>query len=113
MRGLLTDKDIEAVFRTIQACLSTEPWAEFWAALALPVFDFSQVGLPARASDAAVWRFCQVEQLVLVTANRNEESPDSLEATIMRENQVDSLPVLTVANAQRLLHSAAYVTQVT
>jgi hypothetical protein len=55
-----------------------------------------------------VWRTCQREGLVLVTANRNQRGPDSLESVIQSENQPDSLPVVTIADANRLLRDRAY-----
>ncbi len=39
----------------------------------------------------------------MITGNRNDDGADSLEATIRNENQTDSLPVITVANADRVL----------
>lgn len=46
---------------------------------------------------------CQHKELVLITANRNHDGEDSLEATIRRENTPHSLPVLTLADADRIL----------
>jgi hypothetical protein len=43
-----------------------------------------------------------------VTGNRNDDGPDSLEATIRNENQPDSLPVITIANTERVLKHRQY-----
>jgi len=50
--------------------------------LAFDAFSFADVGLRFNASDREVWMVCQSEKIVLITANRNDEGPDSLEATI-------------------------------
>jgi hypothetical protein len=47
-------------------------------------------------------------QLVLVTGNRNDDGPDSLEAVIRNENQLDSLPVITIADPDRMLRDRLY-----
>jgi hypothetical protein len=70
------------------------------------------LGLPDDAPDSEVWELCQREQLVLVTANRNAEGDDSLEATMRARNTPDSLPVLTVADARRVRSSKEYAEQV-
>ena len=73
---------------------------------------FADVGLSRDAKDVEVWRLCQERQLLLVTANRNKEGDDSLEATIQTENTATSLPVLTLADAEKIRHSRTYAEQV-
>jgi hypothetical protein len=51
---------------------------------------------------------CQKEQLVLVTGNRNADNPDSLEPVIRTENQANSLPIVTLANPQRIIRDRIY-----
>jgi hypothetical protein len=53
-----------------------------------------------------VWETCQAHEIVLVTGNRNHDSPDSLEATIYRLNQADSLPVITISKPKDVEHRA-------
>ena len=47
-----------------------------------------------------------------MTANRNLESEDALEATIRREGTGPSLPVFTFAEADRVYQSAPYLDEV-
>jgi hypothetical protein len=72
------------------------------------VEKFPALGLSDDATDAVIWRTGQREGLVLVTANRNRRGPDSLETVMQSENQPDSLPVVTIANANRLLRDRVY-----
>ena len=70
--------------------------------------SFADLGLPPDASDREVCEVCQHEQVVLVTANRNDAGPESLEATIQHQNTPQCLPVFTLANDQRVLRNRQY-----
>lgn len=112
MRGIVADANIEGhVERLVDHLLATS-WAEFWDHLGITLELFADIGLAGAAPDSEVWRTCQREQLVLITANRNNDGPDSLEATILAENTPESLPVLTIADAERVLHSREYAERV-
>jgi hypothetical protein len=63
---------------------------------------FSQVGLPEDSDDRTAWRFAQQNAMVLLTANRNRKGEDSLEQTIIEENDLLSLPVITISSVDRL-----------
>lgn len=45
---------------------------------------FLEIGLPADSNDRVVWQFDQANCMLLLTANRNAKSEDSLEQ-VMRE----------------------------
>jgi hypothetical protein len=89
-----------------------EPWAEFWAHLHLQTLALQDIGLLPDASDLVVWQTCQREELALVTANRNQESPDSLETAIRTLNTPTSLSVFTLADPDRILQERAYAERV-
>jgi hypothetical protein len=97
------DGHVEVLLRVL-----LDEWIEFWNSLELTVVTFEELGLEARANDAELWSTCQREQVVLITNNRNAEGPDSLEMVIRSENQADSLPVFTLANADRILADSSY-----
>lgn len=40
--------------------------------------------------------------MILLTANRNMEGEDSLEQVLRKENALNSLPVITIGNVERL-----------
>jgi hypothetical protein len=50
--------------------------------------------------------------MVLITANRNSEGEDSLERASQRLNRPDSLPVLTLADPDRVLADREYAEKV-
>jgi hypothetical protein len=112
MKGILTDINVQGQVRILMAILLGESWRDFWALVNLPLRTFRDLGLSPDASDAAVWQLCRQEQLVLITGNRNAEGPDSLEATLRARNTPDTLPVFTIADPQRVLHSREYAERV-
>jgi hypothetical protein len=77
----------------------------------IPV-SLADLGLQPDASDRAVWEAWQREQIILITANRTDAGPDSLEATIQQHNTPASLSVFTLANEQRVLRDRLYAAAV-
>jgi hypothetical protein len=108
VKGILADVHMgcaaEAIFREIQS----PSWIELWQYLRLVVMQFDDVGLTATSTDLEIWQKCQLEELVLLTNNRNEHSVDSLEATIRLYNTAESLPVFTVGDFGRLRKNRTY-----
>ena len=47
-------------------------------------------------------------QMILLTANRSMKDEDSLEQVMREENTQDSLPVVTIGNADRVLNDSTY-----
>ena len=62
--------------------------------------------------DSLIWETCQKEELVLITENRNDDDPDSLESTIQARNTATSLPVFTIANIPHLRTSREYADRI-
>ncbi|MEM6840208.1 MAG: ACP S-malonyltransferase [Cyanobacteria bacterium P01_H01_bin.121] len=69
---------------------------------------FDQVSLSIESDDRVVWRLVQEKQMILLTANRSMKGKDSLEQVMREENTSESLPVITVSNADRLLNNSEY-----
>jgi len=64
---------------------------------------FAEMDLSINSDDRTVWRLAQENQMILLTANHSMEGKDSLEQVLREENTSESLPVITVSNADRLL----------
>ena len=108
VNGILADANCEGQL-TLLLRLFQEGWRrDVWEALSLTPVSFADLGLQADASDRDVWEACQRARVVLLTANRNDEGPESLEATIQQHNTTESLPVFTLANDQRVLRDRSY-----
>ena len=69
---------------------------------------FDEIDLSNDSDDRIVWRLAQEKQMILLTANRSMKGKDSLEQVMREENTSESLPVVTVSNADRLLNDSEY-----
>jgi hypothetical protein len=112
MRGILADINVVAQVEALVFIWTSDTWRELWLDLGLVLETFPTLGLSYDAPDALIWRTCQRKELVLITGNRNRRGPDSFEATIQAENQPDSLPVVTIANTDRVVRDRLYSEQV-
>jgi len=112
VRGIVADVNIEGHVARLFDVMHIAGWEDFWRALGLVLETFADLELEAATADSVVWRTCQQEQLILITANRNNDGPDSLEATIQAENTADSLPVLTIGVADEIMVSSDYAKRV-
>ena len=80
--------------------ITSEGWLE---TLPIRFITFDEVELPIISSDREVWRFAQENQMILLTANRSMKGEDSLEQVIREECLSTSLPVVTLANIDRII----------
>jgi hypothetical protein len=108
MRGVLADHNVEGILEALGYIWFSDTWREIFVQLNLSIEYFDSVGLSPDSADSVVWKTCQEERLVLITANRNADGPESLEAVIRNETQPDSLPVFTLADPQRILQDRVY-----
>ncbi len=112
MVTLLVDANLDGHAELLEMRLSTDFWRELRDHLDIRFIHFEQAGLDRTAKDDVVWRLCQQQGYYLLTANRNLESEDALEATIRREGTAQSLPVFTFADADRVYQSSVYLDKV-
>jgi hypothetical protein len=112
MPTIMADHDSEGHLQVLLRLLTGAEWYAFWTALDVRVETFARLGLSINTPDADIWRHCQQQGIVLLTGNRNEDGPTSLEATIRVYNTPMSLPVLTISAPQRLLNNRAYAQRV-
>jgi hypothetical protein len=112
VKGILADANITGHVEHLAQLMQTGSWAAFWQDLNLVLRRFADVGLSADSADLDIWQCCQAQELLLITDNRNDDSPDSLEAVIRKHNTAQSLPVFTVADVDKLRTSRAYAERV-
>ncbi|MCI0641973.1 MAG: hypothetical protein L0Y72_28715 [Gemmataceae bacterium] len=112
MKGILADINIQGQVNLLVRIMQADPWKLFWDDLSLKYASFADLGLADKASDSLVWETCQLQEFVLVTDNRNQKTPDSLEATIRAKNTNSSSPVFTIANVPHLSDSRQYAERV-
>jgi hypothetical protein len=112
VQAILADNNIQRHVAALIAILESESWREFWSPLNLRLRTFRDLELPPTVSDAQLWQLCQDQEIILLTANRNADGPESLEVTLRNCNQPESLPVFTIADPERVLHSKEHAERV-
>jgi hypothetical protein len=112
MPAIMADHDIEGQMQILLRWLNSAEWRVLWTELAVRIESFASVGLPINTPDAELWRLCQTRQIILLTGNRNQDGPESLEAVIQGANTPASLPVLTIGEPQRIFRDSAYMRRV-
>jgi hypothetical protein len=110
MPAIMADHDIEGQMQVILHLLLSREWRAVWTELAMSVESFVTLSISPDISDAALWQFCQTQQIILLTANRNREGPESLEAIIRAGNQVPIKTSQASAKALHLLTSKRIIT---
>jgi hypothetical protein len=110
---LLADVNIEGHVARLVSLMRSDNWRDIWDDLVIRSLTFRDVGLSTDDADARVWQVCQQRELYLLTNNRNDDGPDSLEATIRKHNTETSLPVFTISDADRIYKSQEYAERVT
>jgi predicted nuclease of predicted toxin-antitoxin system len=106
--GILADVNIEGHVDYLIDLATSDEWIEFWQFLGLTYARFADLGLREEASDVEIWRVCQEKGYVLITGNRNDDDADSLESTIRTSGTPASLPVLTLADPERVRRDRQY-----
>jgi hypothetical protein len=69
---------------------------------------FGELQLPRDLDDRSLWNRCQQDGWVLFTENRNNDGPNSLQATLTDSWQVGHLPVLKLSNKGKFEHDRSY-----
>lgn len=112
MLKIVSDADIEGHVDNLVALIRRSEWSEYWKALDIELCRFEDFSLGQNANDRTVWNAVQKNHAVLITANRNEDDENSLQATINDSNQLWSLPVITISKVQRISIDRAYADRV-
>lgn len=103
MIRIMSDNDVLGQVGRLMDICQAPPWAELWHDLECTFCTFDDFALPNDAADAVIWRTWQDNEIILITGNRNADDPESLETTIGHQNTANSLPVLTLADPERVL----------
>ncbi len=108
MFRLLADNDVRGHLEVLSRHLEGNEWCELWHSLGTRITTFEELGLKPNTPDAELWKTCQAEQLILITGNRKDEGPESLEGALRASGSGSSLPVVTIGEPARVLRSRTY-----
>ena len=112
MRGLLADVNVQGHLPYLKRLIDGLGLLEILADIEITLETFPDHGLPRHMNDRDLWNYCQANELVLFTENRNHEDQNPLNATIQDSWRAGHLPVLTLANKEKFENSAIYATGV-
>lgn len=101
----LIDHNFKGHARVLLGSIASQGWLDF---VQIRFVMFEEVGLSIDSNDRVVWRLAQQNQMILLTANRSMKDEDSLEQVMREENTPNSLPVVTIGNADRVLNDSIY-----
>jgi hypothetical protein len=101
----LVDHNFKGHARILLGSIASQGWLSF---VPIRFVMFEEVGLSIDSNDRVVWRVAQENQMILLTANRSMKDEDSLEQVMREENTQNSLPVVTIGNADRVLNDSSY-----
>jgi hypothetical protein len=112
MPGLLADVNVQGHLPYLERLIEGLGLLEILRELGLTLTTFPDLGLDRGLDDRSLWNYCQANDWVLFTDNRNYDDENSLEATIQDFWREGHLPILTLANKAKFENSAAYATKV-
>lgn len=103
--NLLVDHNLGGHAEILLGNIASQGWLEL---LPIRFVTFKEISLPIDSNDRTVWQLAQANQMILLTANRSMKGEDSLEQVLREENTVESFPVITIGDADRLLADRVY-----
>jgi hypothetical protein len=108
MRGLLADVNVQGHLPYLRHLLEVLGLWIVLVELNIGLVTFRDLQLPLDLDDRRLWNRCQQDGWVLFTENRNNDGPDSLQATLTDSWQLGHLPVLTLSNKGKFERDRSY-----
>lgn len=112
MLELVPDVNIEGHVRLIVSVMRSDDWIDFWNDLELQIRTFSQLGLAENSPDDLVWRATAGSDAILITGNRNDDVPNSLESMLRSPEAHSKYPVITLSDPERIKYDREYLHRV-
>lgn len=112
MLELLPDVNIQGQFGILERIMTSPDWRYFWDGLQCVSLSFAQVGLVPKAKDDAIWKVIRERDAILITGNRNSDGPKSLGAMINLPESIHAMPVMTIADPERIRRDRTYAHKV-
>ncbi len=101
----LIDHNLRGHALVFFGAIASQGWLDI---VPIQFVTFDEINLSMDSDDRVVWRLAQENQMILLTANRSMKGKDSLEQVMHEESTPESLPIITVSNADRLLNDSEY-----
>jgi hypothetical protein len=101
----LVDHNLEGHALLLSGNIASFGWLDL---LPIRFITFEEIELSITSNDRTVWQVAQINQMILLTANRSMRGKNSLEQVMREENTFTSLPVVTIGDADRVLTDPDY-----
>ena len=85
----LIDQNLEGYAEILLGAIASKGWLDL---LQIKFITFAEIELPPDSTDRVLWRYAQLHNMILMTANRRMKGQDSLEQVMREENNSTSLP---------------------
>ena len=112
MQKIMADHNVEGHLQVLITIWSSPDWDDLWTGLSCEIESFERLAIATDVADTELWEVCQQNEIVLVTGNRNADGEESLEVAITHFGTPASLPVLTIADPDRLMRDRDYAERV-
>jgi hypothetical protein len=103
--NFLVDHNLRGHAVLLSGSILNGGWLD-WVPIRFVTFD--EMSLPINSDDREVWQLAQLNQMILLTANRSMKGENSLEQVMREEITSASLPVITIGDPDRLLSEPEY-----
>jgi len=104
---ILADNDVGGAVTALRRMFESDEFCVSAEALDVQFIEFEELRLPRDASDRQVWQASQEAGAIPITGNR-ASGDQSLENTIQEHGHTDSLPIVTLADRQRVIRDRSY-----
>jgi hypothetical protein len=108
MQGLLADVNVQGFLPYICDLLAARGLLPMLIEQQIQFKTFKDLQIDPNLDDRSLWKLCQRDGWVLFTEDRNDDGPDSLQATITELWREGDLPIVTLSNKSRLRRDRSY-----
>jgi hypothetical protein len=106
---VVSDNDVRGAVSALRRVLESDDWSDLSRSLDIRFVQLVDIGLAPDSSDREIWTFCQAGDMILITGNRTRgDETESLDYVIEELGNDDSLPVITVADRDRVVSDRDY-----
>jgi hypothetical protein len=106
---VVSDNDVRGAVAALRRIVESDDWSDVSKSLDIQFMQLADVGLAADSPDREIWTVCQARDMILLTGNRTRgDQSESLDYVIEELGNDNSLPVITIANRNRVVSDPDY-----
>ena len=106
---VLSDNDVRGAVSVLCLICESEDWVTLSREIDVQFRELEDMNLADNSTDREIWRFCQENNILLITGDRSENDGEhSLGQIIRRFGGSNSLPVVTIGDPKRIVNDRDY-----